>query len=311
MRYTVTGDGLLIAGSETGMVPTDEATVVEKGALGPGQMIAVDMTEGKLFRDTEIKDALAASLPFGDWVGKINELDDELSGLTEKTLFDGSELRRRQIAAGYTVEELEQILAPMAEDGKETLASMGDDTPSAVLSEKYRPLSHFFRQNFSQVTNPPIDSLREYRVMSLKTRFGNLKNVLDQDSSQTEIIVLDSPFVANAQFERLAEYFNDDMVEIDCTFPSGKAPGALQDALEAGPGRGRGCRAFGRRAYRADRSSPGRRQGGDADDPGDVRRAQLADAQGPAHLLFAERAVGRVQSTRITSRFWSAAAQRR
>ena len=232
MRYTVTGDGLLIAGSETGMVPTDEATVVEKGALGPGQMIAVDMTEGKLFRDTEIKDALAASLPFGDWVGKINELDDELSGLTEKTLFDGSELRRRQIAAGYTVEELEQILAPMAEDGKETLASMGDDTPSAVLSEKYRPLSHFFRQNFSQVTNPPIDSLREYRVMSLKTRFGNLKNVLDQDSSQTEIIVLDSPFVANAQFERLAEYFNDDMVEIDCTFPSGKAPGALQDALK-------------------------------------------------------------------------------
>ena len=231
MRYTVTGDGLLIAGSETGMVPTDEATVVEKGALGPGQMIAVDMAEGKLFHDTEIKDTLAASLPFGEWVGKITELDDELSGLPEKSLFGGAELRRRQIAAGYTVEELEQILAPMAEDGKETLASMGDDTPSAVLSEKYRPLSHYFRQNFSQVTNPPIDSLREYRVMSLKTRFGNLKNVLDQDSSQTEIIVLDSPFVANAQFERLVEYFNADMVEIDCTFPAGKGQGALQAAL--------------------------------------------------------------------------------
>ncbi|MXQ08422.1 glutamate synthase large subunit [Alphaproteobacteria bacterium GH1-50] len=231
MRYTVTGDGLLIAGSETGMVPTDESNVVEKGALGPGQMIAVDMADGKLFHDTEIKDALAASQPFGEWVGKITELDDELQGLTEKPLFEGAELRRRQIAAGYSIEELEQILAPMAEDGKETLASMGDDTPSAVLSEKYRPLSHFFRQNFSQVTNPPIDSLREFRVMSLKTRFGNLKNVLDQDSSQTEIIVLDSPFVGNAQFDRLKDAFNADMVEIDCTFPAGGAQGALSEAL--------------------------------------------------------------------------------
>ncbi|MEO9823569.1 MAG: glutamate synthase large subunit [Paracoccaceae bacterium] len=232
MRYTVTGDGLLIAGSETGMVPVDEAFVVEKGALGPGQMIAVDMTEGKLFHDQDMKDVLAASAPFSDWVGKISELDGELSGLTEKPLFEGAELRRRQIAAGYSIEELEQILAPMAEDGKETLASMGDDTPSAVLSTKYRPLSHFFRQNFSQVTNPPIDSLREYRVMSLKTRFGNLKNVLDQDSSQTEIIVLDSPFVGNAQFGRLVEEFEAGMVEIDCTFAADADAGALQTALE-------------------------------------------------------------------------------
>ena len=231
MRYTVTGDGLLIAGSETGMVPCDEATVVEKGALGPGQMIAVDMVEGKLFHDTEIKNALAESQPFGEWVEKVTELDDELAGLTETPMFEGGELRRRQIAAGYSIEELEQILVPMAEDGKETLASMGDDTPSAVLSEKYRPLSHFFRQNFSQVTNPPIDSLREYRVMSLKTRFGNLKNVLDQDSSQTEIIVLDSPFVGNAQFDRLCESFNADMVEIDCTFPADGGQGALHAAL--------------------------------------------------------------------------------
>ncbi len=232
MRYTVTGDGLLIAGSETGMVPTDEATAVEKGALGPGQMIAVDMQTGKLFHDTEIKDALAASQPFGEWVGKITELDEELAGLPETTMFEGGELRRRQIAAGFTIEELEQILAPMAEDGKEALASMGDDTPSAVLSNMYRPLSHFFRQNFSQVTNPPIDSLREYRVMSLKTRFGNLKNVLDQDSSQTEIIVLDSPFVANAQFDRLVNSFNADMALIDCTFPADGTRGSLQTALE-------------------------------------------------------------------------------
>ncbi len=231
MRYVVTGDGMLIAGSEAGMVPIDEATVVEKGALGPGQMIAVDMAQGRLYRDVELKNKLAAGQPFGEWVGKIKELDDELQGAPETVLFSGSELRKRQIAAGYSIEELEQILAPMAEDGKEVLASMGDDTPSAVLSKKYRPLSHFFRQNFSQVTNPPIDSLREYRVMSLKTRFGNLKNVLDESSAQTEILVLESPFLGNAQYEQLTKAFNSDMIEIDCTFPAGSKANALSDAL--------------------------------------------------------------------------------
>ncbi|MFV0243894.1 MAG: glutamate synthase central domain-containing protein, partial [Qingshengfaniella sp.] len=231
MRYVVTGSGLLIAGSEAGMVPVDEAHVVEKGALGPGQMIAVDMKEGGLFHDVEIKDRLAASQPFGDWVGRITELDDAMNGVSERPVFTGADLRKRQIAAGYTVEELEQILAPMAEDGKEAIASMGDDTPPAVLSEKYRPLSHFFRQNFSQVTNPPIDSLREYRVMSLKTRFGNLKNVLDEDSSQTEILVLDSPFVGNSQFDELKTHFNAPCVEIDCTFPRGTNPDALRREL--------------------------------------------------------------------------------
>ncbi|MFD0980563.1 glutamate synthase large subunit [Tropicimonas aquimaris] len=231
MRYVVTGEGLLIAGSEVGMVPTKETTVVEKGALGPGQLIAVDMAEGKLYHDTEIKNRLAASQPFGEWVGKINELDEVLASVAEKPMFTGADLRKRQIAAGYSVEELEQVLLPMAEDAKEAIASMGDDTPAAVLSEQYRPLSHYFRQNFSQVTNPPIDSLREYRVMSLKTRFGNLKNVLDEDSSQTEIIVLDSPFVGNAQFDELVRNFNAPMVEIDCTFAADGHHNALGEAL--------------------------------------------------------------------------------
>ncbi|MGR3366730.1 MAG: glutamate synthase large subunit [Sagittula sp.] len=229
MRYVVTGDGMLIAGSEAGMVPVDEATVREKGALGPGQMIAVDMKDGKLYHDVEIKDRLAASQPFGEWVGKITELDAALNAITEKPIFEGAELRRRQIAAGYSIEELEQVLAPMAEDAKEMIASMGDDTPSAVLSKKYRPLSHYFRQNFSQVTNPPIDSLREFRVMSLKTRFGNLKNVLDESSSQTEILVLDTPFIGNAQFAELQKHFNAPCVTLDCTFTPG--PDALRDGL--------------------------------------------------------------------------------
>ncbi|MEL7216319.1 MAG: glutamate synthase central domain-containing protein, partial [Pseudomonadota bacterium] len=220
MRYVVTGDGLVIAGSEAGMVPTDEMAIVEKGALGPGQMIGVDMARGQIFHDTEIKDELAAASPFGEWVGRITDLEEVTAVANETVLHAGEDLRKRQIAAGYSIEELEQILHPMVEDGKEAIASMGDDTPSAVLSEQYRPLSHFFRQNFSQVTNPPIDSLREHRVMSLKTRFGNLKNVLDQTDAQTNIMVLDSPVVTNARFDEMVRQFGDGATEIDCTFPA-------------------------------------------------------------------------------------------
>ncbi|MBL4806231.1 MAG: glutamate synthase large subunit, partial [Rhodobacteraceae bacterium] len=231
MRYVVTTDGLVIAGSEAGMVVVKEADILEKGALGPGQMLAIDTAEGKLWHDAELKDMLAASRPFGEWASKILNLEKIVGNVADKVEFSGEELRKRQIAAGYTLEELENILHPMAEDGKESLASMGDDTPSAVLSEKYRPLSHFFRQNFSQVTNPPIDSLREFRVMSLKTRFGNLKNVLDQSSAQTETVLLESPFVSNALFAEMIKYFGDTAVEINCTFPKNDDASALQDNL--------------------------------------------------------------------------------
>ncbi|WP_102225833.1 glutamate synthase large subunit [Acidimangrovimonas sediminis] len=232
MRYVITGDGMLIAGSEAGMVPVDETTVREKGALGPGQLIAVDMGEGKLYHDTEMKDRMATARPYADWLEKVIDLNAGLKDVPETHLFEGEDLRRRQIAAGYSLEELEQVLAPMAEDGKEMIASMGDDTPAAVLSKQYRPLSHFFRQNFSQVTNPPIDSLRESRVMSLKTRFGNLKNVLDEDSSQTEILVLESPFIANAEFDEMMNVFGSNVVVIDCTFAAGGQHDALRVGLE-------------------------------------------------------------------------------
>ncbi|WP_108500610.1 glutamate synthase large subunit [Paracoccus indicus] len=231
MRYVVTGDNLLIAGSEMGMVPVNESNVVEKGALGPGQMIAVDMWDGKLYHDTEIKDRLAASQPFGEWIEKVVQLNDIMRDLPETALHTGDELRRRQTAAGFTMEELEHVLAPMAEDGKEAIASMGDDTPPAVLSNQYRPMSHFFRQNFSQVTNPPIDSLRETRVMSLKTRFGNLKNVLDESSSQTEIVLLESPFIANGEFAEMVKMFGETVTFIDCTFADGAGPDALGEGL--------------------------------------------------------------------------------
>ena len=231
MRYVVTGDGLLIAGSEAGMVPVNESEVIEKGALGPGEMIAVDLDRGILLHDRDLKNELANSAPFDDWASKIIDLEKVTKG-KEFQCFFGKELRHRQMAAGYSIEDLETILAPMAEDGKETLASMGDDTPSAVLSKQYRPLSHYFRQNFSQVTNPPIDSLRENRVMSLKTRFGNLKNVLDQDSSQTEILVLDSPFVGNAKFSKMINIFGEDAITIDCSFDVGLGVNALSKSLD-------------------------------------------------------------------------------
>ena len=123
-------------------------------------MIAVDLTEGQLYHDHEIKIHLADQAPFGSWVkGKITVIDDLIKpDHGEPAELEREELRRRQLAFGLTMEDLELILHPMVEDAKEAVGSMGDDTPLAVLSDRYRGLHHFFRQNFSQVTNPPIDS---------------------------------------------------------------------------------------------------------------------------------------------------------
>ena len=232
LRYVVTDDGLVFAGSETGMVPVSESTIVEKGALGPGQMVAVDLEDRKLLHDHEIKDMLASRRPYAEWVGNIEELEDVVGTPPEAALFSGGELRRRQSMAGFTLEELETVLAPMAEEGKEVVASMGDDTPPAVLSSKYRPLSHFFRQNFSQVTNPPIDSLREHRVMSLKTRFGNLRNVLEEGGSKFAAAVHDTPFLSNGAFRAVMDHFGDTVFEVDCTFAADGGRDALQSALD-------------------------------------------------------------------------------
>ena len=232
MRYALTSDNMLLAGSETGMASVDESTVVEKGALGPGQMIAANLVERKVYRDAEIKDHLAASMPFDKLAGKIREFEKEVGEVAEAPVYSGEDLRKRQLMAGFTVEDLETVLAPMAEDGKEAVASMGDDTPLAVLSKNCRPLSHYFRQNFSQVTNPPIDSLREYRVMTLKTRFGNFKNVLDQRNEETVATVLDSPFLSNGMFQALMEDFGDSVAWIRCSFRKDDGADALQNALQ-------------------------------------------------------------------------------
>jgi len=219
MRYTVTADGLLIVGSETGMVRIAEAEIVEKGRLGPGAMVGVDLEEGRLYHDSEIKDLLAATHPYGDWVRNItpfSALPSVPPPLAPE--FDDDELRRRQVALGWTHEDIELILRPMAEEGKEATGSMGDDTPLAVLSDRYRGLHHFFRQNFSQVTNPPIDSLRERRVMTLITRFGNLNNILDEDATQCDILQLPSPVLTNEDLEAVRTRLGESTVEVDCSF---------------------------------------------------------------------------------------------
>ncbi len=217
LRYAKTSDNLFFAGSEAGMIKIPEEKIISKGKLGPGQIIAIDLKEGKLFQDKEIKDYIAKD--YKEYNKQIVDLDKKISVDKEKPDFTGDELKRRQYLSGLSIEDLELILHPMAEEGKEASGSMGDDTPAAVLSSHFRPVSHYFRQNFSQVTNPPIDSLRENKVMSLKTRFGNLGNILDFDNlTEENIYVLDSPILANSQFKKFKSFFSKKIKVVDCTF---------------------------------------------------------------------------------------------
>lgn len=233
IRYNVTVDGLLIVGSETGMVKVAESDIVAKGRVGPGQCIGVDLDAAKFYADGELKDMLAARHPFGEWVGRTTKIDGIVRNEVDETpMITGEALRRRQLAMGITLEELETILHPMAEEGAEAIGSMGDDTPVAVLSNHYRGLHHYFRQTFSQVTNPPIDSLRETRVMTIKTRLGNLGNILDEDPTQCDMLQLESPVLSNAEFAAMCEYMGSTACFVDCTFPVEEGESGLRRAIE-------------------------------------------------------------------------------
>ncbi len=229
LRYSITSDDLFFAGSESGMIKIPEEKIISKGKLGPGQIIAIDLKKGKLFKDKEIKDLLAKD--YKKYSKQIIDLDKKIFSQSEEATFTGEELKKRQYLSGLSIEDLELILHPMAEEGKEASGSMGDDTPVAVLSSHFRPVSHYFRQNFSQVTNPPIDSLRESKVMSLKTRFGNLGNILDFDNlTEDNIYVLDSPILTNSQFKKFKKIFSKKIKIIDCTF---EIKFSLKDRIEA------------------------------------------------------------------------------
>ncbi|WP_439545811.1 glutamate synthase large subunit [Sandarakinorhabdus sp.] len=235
MRYCLTRDGLLITGSEAGMVVVPEADVVTKGALGPGEMIAVDLDAAltRFYTDAEIKAKVTAAHDYQALVAGFTNFEALPGGDAPEPepAFTRDELRRRQVAAGQTMEDMELLLAPMVDDAKEAIGSMGDDAPLAVISDNARNLSHFFRQNFSQVTNPPIDALRETRVMSLKTRFSNLTNILDDEATQAGVMVMESPVLSNRDWFRLKDHFAKQAVEIDCTFDIGGGPAALREAI--------------------------------------------------------------------------------
>ena len=231
LRYTVTASRLLVVGSETGMVKIPEGEILSRGRLGPGQTIAVDLDAPRFYGDDALLDMLSQRQDFEGWVGRINRIDRIVRDAVEPAGWSGEELRRRQAAVGTTLEELEVILHPMVEGGAEAVGSMGDDTPLAVLSEHYRGLSHYFRQAFSQVTNPPIDSLRETRVMSLTTRLGNLGNVLDENGAQCELLQLDSPVLTSGECMALLEFLGSNACVIDCTFAAREGEAGLRDAL--------------------------------------------------------------------------------
>ncbi|KQT32068.1 glutamate synthase [Sphingomonas sp. Leaf412] len=233
LRFTETADGLLVIGSEAGMVVVPESTIVAKGRLGPGQMIAVDLKEGRVLRDREVKDRIAAEQDYAAMIGEFSTID-HLPPAPEGALprYARADLARRQVAAGQTIEDMELILSPMVETGKEAIGSMGDDTPLAVISDKPRLISQFFRQNFSQVTNPPIDPLRERYVMSLKTRFGNLANILDTEDRRERVLVLESPVLTATDWGRLKAYFGTSAADIDCTFEAGGGPDKLRAAIQ-------------------------------------------------------------------------------
>ena len=271
LRYTVTDDLTLVVGSETGMVQIDENQVVEKGRVGPGELIGVDLETGEFLRDSQMKDMLSDARDFTKLTEAVVELDAKIAPEKEVGNLTGSDLRQHQLAAGFSVEDMELILHPMAEDAKEAIGSMGDDTPAAVLSDKYRPLSHFFRQNFSQVTNPPIDPLREHRVMSLKTRFGNLGNVLDDNDAQTETLTLESPVLSNGMFDKMKDYLGDSATEIDCTFQVGSGDDVLRAELQRVREEAElAVRSGSTHLILTDRGDF-QKPGGDPDDPGDRR----------------------------------------
>ncbi|CAM3135527.1 Glutamate synthase [NADPH] large chain [Sphingomonas antarctica] len=231
LRTMLTDDGLLVVGSEAGMVVVPESTIIAKGALGPGQMIAVDLDSGKLYRDRAIKDRLAGEADYAARVADFLTLADLPEPGIAEPAWSRAELTQRQVAAGLTMEDMELILAPMAEDAKEAIGSMGDDTPLAVISDNPRAIHHFFRQNFAQVTNPPIDSLRERQVMSLKTRFGNLTNILDQGDGRDRVLVLDTPVLTNADWARLKASFGGSVAQIDCTYEAESGAAGLRAAI--------------------------------------------------------------------------------
>ena len=220
LRYILTNDGLLISGSEVGMINIEEKDILKKGRVGPGELVAINYKEKKFYQSEELKNILSNRQNFANWNKKTVQLDSILATqkVEQPNLQKDSFFYQQAKSFNISIEILDLILDPMVKTGQEAIGSMGDDAPLSVLTERYRGLHSFFKQNFSQVTNPPIDSLREQVVMSLKTRLGNLGNIVEESSEQCNLVLLESPVLLNHELSTLKVHLNQLTTEIDCTY---------------------------------------------------------------------------------------------
>lgn len=229
-RYTITKNGFMVFASEAGVLDIPAEDVAEKGSLRPGQMLLVNLETGRFYKDREVKTRFARKEPYRRWV-KENHIDIHgFFNAVGEVAVDESSLLKRQMLFGYTREDLDIILNAMASTGVEPIGSMGSDQPLAVLSEKPKLLYWYFKQLFAQVTNPPIDPIREELVMSLMTYLGIHDNILAEEPSQARLVKFRYPVLSNEDLGRLRTLNQDDFkcVTVQMGFP------VLSDTLSAG-----------------------------------------------------------------------------
>ena len=233
-RYKVYDDGLVVMGSEVGVVSLDEKKVVRKGRLGPGKLIAIDTLKGVLMDNDEVKALVASQQPYDQWCADnlvtLASAPKPASAGKPVNLLD---LTLQQISFGWDQEQIDDLIKPMATQAAEPVGSMGDDTPFAVLSKRPRLLADYFKQLFAQVTNPPIDSIREKIVMSLSTSLGPRKSWFEESPEQARHVLIESPVLFDADLEALRGLAAFPSETIACLFDATKGPGELDAALTA------------------------------------------------------------------------------
>ena len=233
-RYVVTNDDLVIMASEAGVLDVAPEQVKKKGRLQPGKMFLVDTVEGRIISDKEIKQKLASQQPYAQWLAENQITIDQLPEPTRMHYPDAEALLRRQRAFGYSDEDLRMLLAPMATRGEEPVGSMGTDTPLACLSDKPQSLFNYFKQLFAQVTNPPIDPIREEMVMSLISYIGSERNILEEAPENCHMLKLAHPLLTNRELEKLRRVSNRDLLAttLPALFRASDGEAGLKRALD-------------------------------------------------------------------------------
>jgi glutamate synthase (NADPH/NADH) large chain len=229
-RYSITRDGLVIMASEEGVLPIAPEDVVKRGRLRPGKMILVDLERGRVLEDDEAKKPIIRRRPYRKWLEEKEVHFDELPEAGGEPPSEPASLLERQRTFGYTMEDLRLLLVPMAREGKEPDGSMGTDTPLAVLSERPQLLFNYFKQLFAQVTNPPIDPLREELVMSLKMSLGPEGNFFDETPEHAGRILLDHPILTDGDLRKLRNLKRSRT--ISTLFPAAEGEAGMERALE-------------------------------------------------------------------------------